>query len=38
MALTCCLPRRRATSQSSVAKEPVIDRFGPRWTPIKAPP
>ncbi|PAV70682.1 hypothetical protein WR25_15310 [Diploscapter pachys] len=31
---TCSPSRRIATSHSSVAREPVIDRFGPRSTPI----
>ena len=33
-AVTSIFSRRNATSQRMVASEPVIDRFGPRSTPI----
>lgn len=36
--LTCSLSRRIAMSQRMVANDPVIDRFGPRSTPISRAP
>jgi len=34
-ALTIKFSRRKATSQSMVAREPVMERFGPKSIPIK---